>query len=331
MAVDKLVDSTQLDSDLTSVANAIRTKGGTSAQLAFPSGFVTAIGNIPTGGGNDFVITITENQNQVWSADCTFADIQAAYNNDKNVVIAAYDSTQTAVAATGFYDSETPAYYCDVCTFDSSGNIKHHAFTYDSNGFSEDFSETTYNTSTATAVAADVLNGKIFFNANGKGTGTASGGGGGSGLSLIKTTAIGAVQTSSTSATDTGKTVSLAQSTGWQNYDLLLVDISVDTNTNGRHTSTVTPVFIAGTGNINTKNSYTVNSYRWNSKLSSTGTASTRTATTAYGVYINAASASDDTLTLTVYCKYNSSNTGTINGTYTARVYGVNLYDLIGG
>ena len=51
MAVDKLVDSTQLNSDLTSVANAIRTKGGTSAQLAFPSGFVSAIGDIPTGGG----------------------------------------------------------------------------------------------------------------------------------------------------------------------------------------------------------------------------------------------------------------------------------------
>lgn len=50
MAVDKLVDSAQLNSDLTSVANAIRTKGGTSASLAFPSGFVTAIGNISTGG-----------------------------------------------------------------------------------------------------------------------------------------------------------------------------------------------------------------------------------------------------------------------------------------
>lgn len=51
MAVDKLVDSTQLDSDLTSVANAIRTKGGTSAALAFPQGFVDAIDAIPTGGG----------------------------------------------------------------------------------------------------------------------------------------------------------------------------------------------------------------------------------------------------------------------------------------
>lgn len=51
MAVDKLVDSTQLDADLTSVANAIRTKGGTSAQLAFPAEFVQAIADIPTGGG----------------------------------------------------------------------------------------------------------------------------------------------------------------------------------------------------------------------------------------------------------------------------------------
>lgn len=51
MAVDKLVDSAQLDADLSSVADAIRTKGGTSAALAFPSGFVDAIDAIETGGG----------------------------------------------------------------------------------------------------------------------------------------------------------------------------------------------------------------------------------------------------------------------------------------
>lgn len=49
MAVDKLVDSAQLNADLTSVANAIRTKGGTSEQLAFPAGFVSAVQAIPTG------------------------------------------------------------------------------------------------------------------------------------------------------------------------------------------------------------------------------------------------------------------------------------------
>lgn len=57
MSVDKLVDSTQLDSDLTSVANAIRTKGGTSASLSFPSGFVDAIDAI-SGGGTPSSITL---------------------------------------------------------------------------------------------------------------------------------------------------------------------------------------------------------------------------------------------------------------------------------
>ena len=44
MAIDKAIDSSQLDDDLEDVADAIRAKGGTSASLAFPSGFVSAIG-----------------------------------------------------------------------------------------------------------------------------------------------------------------------------------------------------------------------------------------------------------------------------------------------
>ena len=53
------------DTDLTAVANAIRTKGGTSSQLSFPSGFVQAIGEISGGGGitptGTKEIAITEN------------------------------------------------------------------------------------------------------------------------------------------------------------------------------------------------------------------------------------------------------------------------------
>jgi hypothetical protein len=60
MALDKLVDSTQLDTGLTAVANAIRTKGGTSAQLAFPAGFVSAVEAIETGGGEKQYGLITE-------------------------------------------------------------------------------------------------------------------------------------------------------------------------------------------------------------------------------------------------------------------------------
>ena len=57
MALDKLVDSTQLDGNLTSIANAIRAKGGTSAQLAFPQGFVDAVEAIETGGGGEQYLT----------------------------------------------------------------------------------------------------------------------------------------------------------------------------------------------------------------------------------------------------------------------------------
>lgn len=49
MAVDKLVDSAQLNTDLTAVANAIRAKSGGSTPLAFPGGFVSEIGSISGG------------------------------------------------------------------------------------------------------------------------------------------------------------------------------------------------------------------------------------------------------------------------------------------
>lgn len=45
-----MADYLVTDTDLTSIASAIRTKGGTSAQLTFPGGFVDAVGAIPTGG-----------------------------------------------------------------------------------------------------------------------------------------------------------------------------------------------------------------------------------------------------------------------------------------
>jgi len=58
------------DTDLTSVASAIRTKGGTSASLSFPDGFISAIGDIPTGGGSTLITkSITENGTYNASSD----------------------------------------------------------------------------------------------------------------------------------------------------------------------------------------------------------------------------------------------------------------------
>lgn len=48
------------DTSLTSIAEAIRTKGGTTDQLVFPAGFISAIEAIEAGGGFDFGGTAIE-------------------------------------------------------------------------------------------------------------------------------------------------------------------------------------------------------------------------------------------------------------------------------
>lgn len=60
MANLKVVDATQLDADLTIVADAIRSKGGTTEQLEFPQGMASAIGSIQSGGGSAFPELIYE-------------------------------------------------------------------------------------------------------------------------------------------------------------------------------------------------------------------------------------------------------------------------------
>ena len=98
MSVDKLVDSTQLDTDLTSVANAIRTKGGTSAQLAFPSDFVTAIQAIPTG------VTPTGTKQINISQNGTTTEDVANYANAEIIVTVPGPSGSTTVTDNGTYN-----------------------------------------------------------------------------------------------------------------------------------------------------------------------------------------------------------------------------------
>ena len=77
------------DTELTSIANAIRTKGGTSATLTYPAGFVSAIENIPTGGGGGDSGT---------GYDVVFYDDLA--NNGKGGIAAHYSASEfTALSA----------------------------------------------------------------------------------------------------------------------------------------------------------------------------------------------------------------------------------------
>ena len=71
--------------DLTAVANAIRTKGGTSAQLTFPSGFVSAIENIPSGGGIQGGYNITFNDG---TDDIAIVSVEAGGTINSNPIIA---------------------------------------------------------------------------------------------------------------------------------------------------------------------------------------------------------------------------------------------------
>ena len=75
MAIDKAIDSTAFDSKLTSVADAIRTAGGTTEPMSFPSGMVEAITAIQAGGGIELNgYQVSEGSFTISSDTSTFAN-----------------------------------------------------------------------------------------------------------------------------------------------------------------------------------------------------------------------------------------------------------------
>lgn len=152
-------------------------------------------------------------------------------------------------------------------------------------------------------------------------------GGGGIGT-LLATKSLGTISTSSTTATDTGQTVSVS---GINDYDLLIVETSVNSVTNNRHVATAQMILLTAGTTIGTKNGSAIATATWNCKVSSSAVYTSRSSTTKYGIYVNSVTINNGSATLAMYERYNSTQTGTINGTYTTRVYGVKLYDLIGG
>lgn len=85
MAEYKVVDAEKLDADLSSVADAIRTKGGTSESLTFPQGFVGAVGAIESGGGGTekSIVTVTTSANNTIAVCDVF---RTFIDNDKDIV-----------------------------------------------------------------------------------------------------------------------------------------------------------------------------------------------------------------------------------------------------
>ena len=180
-----------------------------------------------------------------------------------------------------------------------------------------------------TAAASDVATGKYFYTANGVRTAGTNSGGGGNALVQLAYKDLGTISTSSTSATDTGQTLVVE---GFDAYDLLVAVCHTNPHTNNRHIATVRIINLSGTSNSSTKTGTQVATSTQHWKLSSSGTYVQRSGTTPYGVYVNAATLSTTDgrkITMTIFQRYNSTSTGTINGHYYIYVYGLKLKDLL--
>lgn len=105
-----MADYLTTDTELTSVADAIRTKGGTSAALEWPDGFAQAIEDIPSGGGAQTVIKSVF-PNYLW--------IYSSVTTDGNYSYA--DVEVPATAGTTMYIHTVRDYVLSSITRDDTG------------------------------------------------------------------------------------------------------------------------------------------------------------------------------------------------------------------
>lgn len=155
----------------------------------------------------------------------------------------------------------------------------------------------------------------------------------GGGPSLIATKSLGTITTSSTSETETGQTL-VIDNADLEPYDLLIFETSADTTVDSGHLATVRAAYVIGAsaGSYPTKSAGGLMMMCWNCQNSALGAYTFRN-TTMYGIYPYTMSLDFSTQkwSIPIFMRYNSGETGTIDASYTMRVYGVNLYDLIGG
>lgn len=87
MALDKAIDSAQLDENLTAVADAIRAKGATSGAMAFPDGFVEAVGAIQAGGSDPYEKLIEFLNGSITNLDVTVSSVNSITSIKGNLIL----------------------------------------------------------------------------------------------------------------------------------------------------------------------------------------------------------------------------------------------------
>ena len=103
--VYKIVDATQLDADITTIANAIRSRSGGSSALLFPTEMVTAIENLSKVYTEAIAITPTTSAQTV--------QVPEGYDGVSNVTVSAIqiDSTNNTATANGTYNPSSGKYF----------------------------------------------------------------------------------------------------------------------------------------------------------------------------------------------------------------------------
>lgn len=162
MAIDKAIDSTAFDSKLTTVADAIRTAGGTTEPMSFPSGTVEAITAIQAGGGSSWTdsysvfatgtFTPTENVTE-WSIDTGVPfDCSNERNYLRQSLIVWREPDETAISGlvvcvkrgyTAHMTNGSSSYYVGGAIGSSGGSSAARAFKADSNPLPQE-GETTW-------------------------------------------------------------------------------------------------------------------------------------------------------------------------------------------
>ena len=96
-------------SDLTSVANTIRTKGGTSGSLSFPNGWSSAI-NAISGGGLEY-------EEGTWTPSEDIADTTISFSNSHTTPPIMVMITETSSQSIGVADSNALLAICNPYTY----------------------------------------------------------------------------------------------------------------------------------------------------------------------------------------------------------------------
>lgn len=114
------------DTDLKKIADAIRTKGGTSAPLVFPNGFASAISAIKTTPVLQSKTVTPSKDSQTIIADSPYDGLsQVVVNGDSNLISNNIKKGTTIFGVSGIYTGTTGenTIYCQAASYDSNYGV----------------------------------------------------------------------------------------------------------------------------------------------------------------------------------------------------------------